>query len=402
MTSATTEGAGRASFELTTVADDEVVLHWRSDGDGEGVEAHHDLAADAEVTFRGITTRTLPRPPGELLCWFATVNDVHFGERECGRVGDVHRIASHYLGFLGDIAVGAGGGGGDRGERGGEASRGVPRPPRRDTGVDDAGAGETPYPEMMSRSAATEIEAIGPAVVIAKGDLTAVGTGEEHAAFLDCYATAFGDRLVEVRGNHDVMSEDRFADPWREVVIDGAILAVLDTTIDGHDSGTLSPDQLEWLDELAARADRPVLVFGHHHAADPDTELGNANFFGIDPQSSKALVDLVARRTRIVAYFAGHTHRNRVRRFSASGDVPYVEVAAAKDFLGSWAEYRAFEGGLLQVHRRTSAAEALAWSERCRALYWGMYQRYSFGALADRCFPIWPSLSLGLSERVFG
>jgi predicted phosphodiesterase len=227
--------------------------------------------------------------------------------------------------------------------------------------------------------------------VIAKGDLTAVGTQEEHAAFLECYRPVFGDRLVEVRGNHDVMSGERFAaDSCREVVLEGAILAVLDTSIDGHDTGAISPEQLEWLDELAARADRPVLVFGHHHAADPDTELGNLSFFGIDPECSKALVDVVARRARILAYFAGHTHRNRVRRFSASGDVPYVEVAAAKDFPGSWAEYRVFEGGVLQVHRRTSADEALAWSERCRALYWGMYPRYSFGALADRCFPIWP------------
>ena len=28
--------------------------------------------------------RTLPRPGGELLCRFATVNDVHFGETQCG------------------------------------------------------------------------------------------------------------------------------------------------------------------------------------------------------------------------------------------------------------------------------------------------------------------------------
>ena len=32
--------------------------------------------------------RTLARPAGELLCRFATVNDVHFGETECGRIDD--------------------------------------------------------------------------------------------------------------------------------------------------------------------------------------------------------------------------------------------------------------------------------------------------------------------------
>ena len=40
-----------------------------------------------------------------------------------------------------------------------------------------------------------------------------------------------------------------------------------------------------------------------------------------------------------------------------------------KDFPGSWADYRVFEGGILQVHRRISTPEALAWSERCRELY---------------------------------
>jgi 3',5'-cyclic-AMP phosphodiesterase len=96
----------------------------------------------------------------------------------------------------------------------------------------------------------------------------------------------------------------------------------------------------------------------------------------------------VARRPRIVGYFAGHTHRNRVRRFSATGDVPWVEVACVKDFPGAWAEYRVYEGGILQVFRRISAPDALAWSEKTRDMYAGLYEVYAFGALADRCFPI--------------
>ena len=47
-----------------------------------------------------------------------------------------------------------------------------------------------------------------------------------------------------------------------------------------------------------------------------------------------------------------------------TGDVPFVEVACVKDYPGSWAEYRVFEGGVLQVHRRLSSPAALAWSER--------------------------------------
>jgi hypothetical protein len=75
----------------------------------------------------------------------------------------------------------------------------------------------------------------------------------------------------------------------------------------------------------------------------------------------------------------------------ATGDVPWGEVGTVKDFPGSWAEYRVFEGGVLQVHHRVSTPEALAWSERARALYQPFdYVEYAFGSLADRCFVIRP------------
>ena len=66
-------------------------------------------------------------------------------------------------------------------------------------------------------------------------------------------------------------------------------------------------------------------------------------------------------------------------------------MACTKDFPGTWAEYRVFEGGILQVHHRTSTPEALAWSERCRGLYadFGVdYSAFALGALSDRCFAI--------------
>lgn len=97
---------------------------------------------------------------------------------------------------------------------------------------------------------------------------------------------------------------------------------------------------------------------------------------------------LVARRPSIRGYFAGHTHRNRVSRFAATGDFPYAEVACVKDYPGTWAEYRVFERGVLQIHRRISTAPALAWSERTRAMFNGAYANYALGKLTDRCFAI--------------
>src|SRR5262249_46245950 len=147
--------------------------------------------------------------------------------------------------------------------------------------------------------------------------------------------------------------------------------------------------QLDWLDTVAAEADAPVLVMGHHHPW-----LGGRrtdDYFGIRPAPSEALVAVVARRPNIVGYFAGHTHRHRVRHHPDTGAVPYVEVGCVKDFPGSWAEYRVYEGGILQIHRRISSPAALAWSERCRILYrdFGVdYVTYALGTLDDRCFSI--------------
>ena len=100
------------------------------------------------------------------------------------------------------------------------------------------------------------------------------------------------------------------------------------------------------------------------------------------------LVELVAARPAVRGYFAGHTHRNRVRHISISRDVPWVEVACVKDFPGAWAEYRVHEGGLLQVFRRISTADALVWSEKTRGMFGGMYFGYAFGELGDRCFTV--------------
>jgi len=327
-------------MELTTVADDGAVLH-----DGRRVVRHDGLEPDTAYRLDDVELRTLPRPPGQRLATVASVNDVHFGETVCG--------------VLAGVDLG---------------------PPMR------TDPGEAPYIETMNRAAAVEIAGCEPDAVVAKGDLTSTGAMEEFDAFMECYGAAFGDRLHWVRGNHDVLVEGAVADEGpTEVELPGIVLALLQTPVAGRPGGALGEDQLDWLDELGARADRPVLMFGHHPLAD-----GRSDAFGITPDDSERLVEVVARRPALVGYFAGHTHRNRVRHMPETGAVPWAEVSSTKDFPGGWAEYRVFEGGVVQVFHRTSAPEALDWSERTRSMFGGLYPAYSFGTIDDRCFPIWP------------
>jgi predicted phosphodiesterase len=294
---------------------------------------------------------TLERPAGRLLSTVVTVNDVHFGEIECGRIGDVDPDE------LGPVVR--------------------------------AAPGEQPYPEVMNRAAIAEIEAIDPDAVIAKGDLTNLGTDEEYAAFLDAYGS-LGSRMRHVRGNHDAMIDPTLAVDGAPYAIElpGVTLAVLDTVIPGIERGQVSREQLGWLDDLAAASSSPVLVFGHHHCWDVLAAERSSTYFGINPDDSDALVDVVARRESIAGYFAGHTHRNRVRRFARARNVPFVEIGATKDYPGCFAEYRVHEGGYSQVVRRISTPAALSWTERTRYMFAGLYRDYALGALDARAFTV--------------
>jgi 3',5'-cyclic-AMP phosphodiesterase len=330
--------------DITTVADDLIVAH-----DGLDVYQLDGLQPATTYDVRGQAVRTLDRPAGQLLCRFGTVNDVHFGEIECGRIDD-----------------------------------------HAEGPIQRVGPDETPYPETMNRGAAAEMLSADLAAVFVKGDLSVDGRPDEWAAFEACYRDTFGERLHVVRGNHDsYQGQTEYAgDRW--VVLPGVAVALMDTAIPQKTTGRLSAAQLEWLDTHAGASDRPVVVMGHHQQWTPS---GNGHrsddYFGLHPDPSDALAEVIARRRSIVAYTAGHTHRHRVRRLDSG--VPTVEVGCVKDFPGTWAEYRVYEGGLMQVVHRISTADALAWSERCRHLYsdFGVdYETYALGTLADRCFTI--------------
>ncbi len=229
---------GRMAAELTTVADDEVVFH-----DGDTAHRFDGLEPDTDYTFLDTSVRTLPRPGGALLCRFATVNDVHFGETECG--------------VLEELESGP---------------------------VFHVEPGEPPYPEMMNSGAIAEITAIDPAAVIVKGDLTADGRDEEYAAFLRFYGGAFGDRLHTVRGNHDGYRGQTYEVGDREVVLPGVRVLVLDTVIPFETTGRITKDQLAWVDTLSEESDRAVMVMGHHHPWSPDSREAQPHLLRSQPR----------------------------------------------------------------------------------------------------------------------
>lgn len=329
-------------MELTTVATHHAVFHDRG-----RVTRIDDLAPGSTFEFHGTSFETLPEP-GTWLSTFATVNDVHFGETVCGLVEGA------------DV---------------GPVFRAEP--------------GAPPYPEVMNAGAIEEIGALDPDQVIVKGDLTDSGLPEEYERFLEFYGGAFEDRLHHIRGNHDAYHrQDIECENSRRIDLLGVTLVTIDTTKAGAAGGTVYDDDLDWLDEIAKGATAPVLVFGHHHVWDPQRARPDEEYFGIQPDASERLIDVFARHDSLRGYFAGHTHRNRVRRFPQTGDVPWVEVGCVKDFPGNWAEYRVYSGGILQITHRISSSRALEWSEKTREMFNGTYADYASGNLDDRCFVV--------------
>lgn len=328
--------------ELTTVADDTAVFHH-----GTRVIRHHNLEPATSYTEHGIDFTTLRRPTGRLLTVFTTVNDVHFGEVEAGRIDD-----------------------------------------NPDGPIQRANPGEDPYPLTMNRAAVKEMLALDPRAVIVKGDLTNDGLDDEFRQFRETYEEVIGERLFVARGNHDAYrGQDEYPDNhWIEMP--GISVALVDTTIPRVTTGRIDPHQFEWLEAHLSASTTPVIIMGHHQ----QWIEGNRSddYFGLHPDCSDELDELVHHHRCVIAYTAGHTHRHRVRRMSRSG-VPSVEIGCVKDFPGTWAEYRVFEGGVMQVVHRISSPDALAWSNRCRHLYrdFGVhYESYALGDLGDRCFTL--------------
>ena len=178
--------------------------------------------------------------------------------------------------------------------------------------------GEAPYPEVMNAGAIAEIDALDPDAVVVKGDLTDLGTEEEYERSCDAY-TRLGARMHHVRGNHDAMITDRSRAGHvrrraRRRHARGARHRAARHRARPHSAPTSSSGSTT----LAASATTPVLVFGHHHPWDPELARAQRPLLRHQPRRQRGAVRgdrRGAKRSR--GYFAGHTHRNRVRRFAA-------------------------------------------------------------------------------------
>ena len=312
------------------------------------------------------SVRTLPAPRAAQVGSFATLNDLHFGEPRFGGV----------LLENGDMIEPPG------------------APVVRETDT------EVPYWRFMNEDAISEINQAGVDLAVIKGDIADVGRADQFEAAARAFA---GFRMPHhaFLGNHDYYgllageSVDGYAllgQPRapRSLSLGGWRLVLLETAEPGEHHGVFANDRLHWLaSELEETQQRqiPTLLLMHHHPVPPEHADSYPNTIGINPLHSLRLFDLVGRHPEVKGVLIGHTHRNRVRRYPASGATPFIEVNCSKDYPGGWAHYRLYEdGSFRQEVRRTGSARALEHSSRCRDLFAGGYRRFALGTLETRSF----------------
>ena len=156
-----------------------------------------------------------------------------------------------------------------------------------------------------------------PDVVLATGDLTDEGTRTEYSLLADLLAP-IADRLLPLPGNHDdgPLFRSTFADRLPDSTADGHCsyvvdehavrLVGLDTSLPGRHDGRFDDAHEEWLDStLAARPDRPTLVFTHF----PPFTSGITFMDVSGLAGAERMRAVIATHPQVRLLVAGHLHR---------------------------------------------------------------------------------------------
>jgi hypothetical protein len=320
----------------------------------EGLEPSttYDVRVDRTVALR---VRTLAPPPGALLSRFATISDLHVGERGFG-------VLPRF--------------------------RERPEVTMRDS-----------YAARCGAAALVEASAWGAERIVAKGDLTWSG----RRAQWETVAAVLAASPVPVDvtlGNHDVVPR---AVDGREVLarhgivvaerrhpdvveLDGVRIVIGQSADHDHRFGVIDDAQRALLVEAAAGAGGPVFLAMHHYV-DPLPFVSRYPK-GIERSSGQQLLRSLAAANPATFLSFGHTHRHRRK---VHHGMPATEVGSTKDFPGVWAGYAVYEGGIRQVVRRIAEPSCLAWTERTRSSVLGLWGPWAAGRRSWRCFSwTWP------------
>ena len=292
----------------------------------------------------------LDPPPGRLLSRFATISDLHIGERGFGLLHTMHE---------------------------------KPEPAEG-------------YPLRCARAAIREALAWGAEALVVKGDLTWSGRRVQWELVAELLAGLPVPLLVTL-GNHDTGEKGIDPRPVLEAAgvelsdepaahdLPGIRLVVAHSARPALREGRIDAAQRE---KVAALIDgAPAAFLGVHHY--PQRFARSVRYpAGLVREDGDPLLAAVAEANPRTLVSCGHSHRHR--RHVMHG-LTVTEVGSTKDYPGVWAGYAVHEGGIRQVVKRVEAPEAVVWTERSRRAVLGVWGLWSPGRLQWRCFSRpWP------------
>jgi Icc protein len=202
-----------------------------------------------------------------------------------------------------------------------------------------------------------------PAVILLTGDLVNDGTPEQYEHLGEILAGDLESPIV-VAGNHDdraglrklfpQLSDCGSGDDSIDYVIDidegdfATTFVVLDTTVPGDHGGSLSVDQLSWLEsQLESRPNRRVVVVQHHPPF--ESGIGFMDEYGLRGAAAEA--EVVRRFANIDAVLCGHLHRPASSSFG--GTIAFASPSTAAQvspsFAGETTSYTE-ESGMFSLH----------------------------------------------------
>ena len=142
--------------------------------------------------------------------------------------------------------------------------------------------------------------------------------------------------------------------------------------------------KLDYLEAELEHGDATIPLF-HHPAGDVALLTGfPPGLVGLGIPDAARFRELVSRYANVAGVYNGHTHRNYRTVATDTGDVPYFEGGAVKEYPGGYTTVRLYEGGYMVNFWKTKDPAARAWSELSRGEYLGLYPYYTLGSLEDR------------------
>lgn len=141
--------------------------------------------------------------------------------------------------------------------------------------------------------------------ILVTGDIADHALVEEYETARDLLRSPVP--LIVCPGNHDAVVEfEKVIGPANQALrLDGATIALADSSIPGRADGRLADETIAWLDEvLSERPDVPAFVGMHH----PAVALGVPYVDDIRLKEPERLAALLDRHPHVVAVLAGHAH----------------------------------------------------------------------------------------------